>query len=175
MVYAISHRSFRRLRGGPAGFTLVEVLIAGALLAMLISGAVTAMTQLNRSATAARLRTIALAVAQQRIDQIETTAWQDWAARPAILVGDAPTTPPTTPPSRTTVENNVPLNNDSYNAATSLISPYTNLDAQVLSTRTTVITDLPPRSLRAVVTVTFTYRNRLMTITLSTLRTTDSI
>ena len=168
MVSAISHRSFRRLRRGPAGFTLVEVLIAGALLAMLISGAVTALTQLNRSATAARLRTIALAVAQQRIDQIETTPWQDWVTRPAILAVDGTGT-------RTTTENNVPLNNDSYNASMSLISPYTSLDAQVLSTRTTVITNLPPRSLRAVVTVTFTYRNRPYAITLSTLRTTDSI
>ena len=172
---AISLNSFRRVRRGSAGFTLVEVLIAGALLATLISGAVTALTQLNRSATAARLRTIALAVAQQRIDQIETTPWQVGGTRPAILVGDAPTTPATTPPSRTTVENNVPLNNDNYNASMSLISPYTNLDSQVLSTRTTVITDLTTRTLRAVVTVTFTYRNRPTTITLSTLRTTDSI
>ena len=163
MVSAISYQSFRRVRRGTAGFTLVEVLIAGALLAMLISGAVTALTQLNRSATAARLRTIALAVAQQRVDQIETTPWQVGGTRPALLTAG------------TTTENNVPLNNDNYNAATSLISPYTNLDSQVLSTRTTVITNLPPRSLRAVVTVTFTYRNRPYTITLSTLRTTDSI
>ncbi len=163
MVSAISSKSFRRARRGTAGFTLVEVLIAGALLAMFISGAVTALTQLNRSATAARLRTIALAVTQQRIDQITTTPWQVIGTRPALLTAG------------TVTENNVPLNNDNYNAATSLISPYTNLDAQVLSTRTTVITDLTARTLRAVVTVTFTYRNRPFTITLSTLRTTDSI
>ena len=160
---ATSSKSSRRLRRGTAGFTLVEVLIAGALLATLISGAVTALTQLNRSATAARLRTIALAVAQQRIDQITTTPWQVIGARPALLTAG------------TATENNVPLNNDNYNAATSLISPYTNLDAQVLSTRTTVITDLTARTLRATVTVTFTYRNRPFTITLNTLRTTDSI
>ena len=163
MVFSISRRSRRGTRRGPAGFTLVEVLIAGALLAMLISGAVTALTQMNRSATAARLRTIALAVAQQRIDQIETTPWQDRGARPAILTA------------ATTTENNVPLNNDNYNASMSLISPYTSLDAQVLSTRTTVVTDLTTRTLRAVVTVAFTYRNRPYTITLNTLRATDSI
>ena len=163
MVSAISYQSFRRVRRGTAGFTLVEVLIAGALLAMLISGAVTALTQLNRSATAARLRTIALAVAQQRVDQIETTPWQVGGTRPALLTAG------------TATENNVPLNNDNYNAATSLISPYTNLDSQVLATRTTVITDVTTRTLRAVVTVTFTYRNRPFAITLSTLRTTDSI
>ena len=163
MVSAISSRPFRRVRRGTAGFTLAEVLIAGALLAMLISGAVTALTQLNRWATAARLRTIALAVAQQRIDQIETVPWQVAGTPPALLTAG------------TTTENNVPLNNDNYNAATSLVSPYTNLDAQVLSTRTTVITNMTARTLRAVVTVTFTYRNRPFNITLSTLRATDSI
>ena len=163
MVSAISSPSFRRVRRRTAGFTLVEVLVAGALLAVLISGAVTALTQLNRSATAARLRTIALAVAQQRIDQIETTPWQMGGTRAAVLTAG------------TVTEANVPLNNDSYNASMSLITPYTNLDAQVLSTRTTVITDLTTRTLRAVVTVTFTYRNRPYTITLNTLRTTDSI
>ena len=153
----------RRRCRGISGFTLVEVLIAGALLAVLISGSVTALTQMNRSATAARLRTIALAVAQQRIDQVETTPWQVGGTRPAILTAG------------TTTENNVPLNNDNYNAATSLISPYTNLDSQVNSTRTTVVTDLTARTLRAQVTVTFTYRNRPYAITLTTLRATDSI
>lgn len=163
MVNVFSPKPAGRLRRGTAGFTLVEVLIAGALLAVLISGSVTALTQLNRWATGARLRTIAQAVAQQRIDLIETTPWQVIGTRPTILAAG------------TTTETNVPLNNDDYNAATSLISPYTNLDSQVMSTRTTVITDLTTRTLRATVTVTFTYRNRPFTITLNTLRATDSI
>ena len=164
MVTAFSlRRPAGRLRRGSAGFTLVEVLIAGTLLAVLISGSVTAFTQLNRWATAARLRTIALAVAQQRIDLIETTPWQVTGTRPALLTAT------------TTTENNVPLNNDDYNAASSLITPYTTLDSQVMSTRTTVITDLTARTLRASVTVTFTYRNRPIVITLNTLRATDSI
>ena len=163
MVNAFSSKPTGRLRRGTAGFTLVEVLVAGALLAALISGTVTALTQLNRWATAARLRTIATAVAQQRIDQIETTAWQVVGTRPALLTAG------------TTTENNVPLNNDDYNASTSLVSPYTNLDSQVLATRTTVVTDLTARTLRATVTVSFKYRNRDVNITLSTLRATDSI
>ena len=163
MVTAVSLNSTGRLRRGTAGFTLVEVLIAGTLLAVLISGSVTALTQLNRWATAARLRTIAMAVAQQRIDLIETTPWQVVGTRPALLTAGSVT------------ENNVPLNNDDYNSATSLVSPYTTLDSQVMSTRTTVISDLTARSLRATVTVTFTYRNRPFTITLNTLRATDSI
>ena len=163
MDNTIPLESVKRLRRGTAGFTLVEVLIAGTLLAVLISGSVTALTQLNRWATAARLRTIAMAVAQQRIDLIETTPWQLVGTRPALLTAGSVT------------ENNVPLNNDDYNAATSLVSPYTTLDSQVMSTRTTVISDLTARSLRATVTVTFTYRNRPFTITLNTLRATDSI
>ena len=163
MVTAVSLNSTGRLRRGTAGFTLVEVLIAGTLLAVLISGSVTALTQLNRWATAARLRTIAMAVAQQRLDLIETTPWQVVGTRPALLTAGSVT------------ENNVPLNNDDYNAATSLVSPYTTLDSQVMSTRTTVISDLTARTLRATVTVTFTYRNRPFTITLNTLRATDSI
>ena len=164
MVTAFSLRhTVGRLRRGSAGFTLVEVLIAGTLLASLIAGALTALTQLNRWATSARLRTLALAVAQQRIDLIETTPWQVVGTRPTVLTAG------------TTTDNNVPLNNDDYNAATSLISPYTNLDSQVMSTRTTVITDLTTRTLRATVTITFTYRNRPFTITLNTLRATDSI
>ena len=144
MVTTNPTESFRHPQRRARGFTLVEVLIAGTLLALLISGAVTAMTQLNRWATAARLRSIALAVAQQRIDQIETTPWPAVGTRPAILTAGS------------TTENNLPLNNDNYNAATSLISPYTNLDSQVLSTRTTDIANVTARTLRATVTVTFT-------------------
>ncbi len=153
-----SRRPFRRI----SAFTLIEVLFAGTLLAVFITGSVIAMTQLNRWATSARLRTIALAVAQQRVDQIETTPWLVGVTRPTILNAG------------TTTDNNVPLNNDNFNAATSLITPYTNLDSQVLSTRTTVIADLTANTLRATVTVTYIYRNRPATITLNTLRTTDS-
>ena len=163
MANAFNFRSTKSRRRGTAGFTLAEVIIAGALLAVLISGSVTALTQLNRWATAARLRTIAQAVAQQRIDLIETTPWQVVGTRPAVLTAG------------TTTENNVPLNNDDYNAATSLVSAYTNLDTQVLSTRTTVITNLTTTTIQATVTVTFTYRNRPFSISLNTLRATDSI
>ena len=163
MANAFNFRSTKSRRRGTAGFTLAEVIIAGALLAVLISGSVTALTQLNRWATAARLRTIAQAVAQQRIDLIETTPWQVVGTRPTVLTAG------------TTTENSVPLNNDDYNASTSLVSAYTSLDSQVLSTRTTVITNLTTTTLQATVTVTFTYRNRPFSISLNTLRSTDSI
>ncbi len=163
MDSAITLQPVRRRRRGCAGFTLTEVVIAGCLLAILISGSFIALTQINRWATSARLRTMALAMAQQRIDLIQTAPWQVGVPRPAVLTAG------------TTTENNLPLNNDAFNAATSLASPYTNLDVQVLETRTTQITDLTARTLRATVTVTFTYRNRPHSISLTTLRATDSI
>lgn len=146
-----------------SGFTLVEVVVAGCLLAVLIAGSFIALTQINRWATSARLRTLALAVAQQRIDVLQTTAWQAGGTRPTLLNAG------------TTTENNLPLNNDTFNSATSLASAYTNLDSQLNATRTTQVTDLTARTLRMAVTVTFTYRNRPHSVTLTTLRATDSI
>jgi hypothetical protein len=155
------------------------VVIAGGLLAMLVAGSFIALTQINRWATAARLRTLALAMAQQRIDLIQTAPWQAGVPRPAIIDARNPPPPstaaPTYPCSYTTTENNLPLNNDAFNSATSLASPYSGLDVQVVDTRTTTITDLTARTLRATVTVTYTYRNRVQTVTLTTLRTSDSI
>lgn len=151
---------FRRRR---AGFTLVEVVIAGSLLAVLVAGSFAALTQINRWAASARLRTLALAVAQQRLDLLATTPWQVTTARPALLTAG------------TTTETNLPLNNDSFNSATSLASAYTTLDTQINATRTTQITDLTTRTVRMAVTVTFTYRNRAHSVSLTSLRATDSI
>lgn len=163
MDYAIHFKPSRRRRRGVSGFTLVEVVIAGCLLAVLISGSLVALTQINRWATSARLRTLALAVAQQRLDLIQTSPWQVIGTRPAVLTAG------------TTTETNLPLNNDTFNSATSLASPYSNLDTQLNVTRTTQITNLTARTLRAVVTITFTYRSRPHSVSLSTMRATDSI
>jgi len=151
------------LRRSSAGFTLTEVVFAASMLAVLVSASLISMTQINRWAASARLRTLALAVAQQRIDQVQTAAWQLAGARPAVLT------------TGTATENSLPLNNDSLNAAAGLSSSFTNLDTPVNATRTTVITDITARTLRAVVTVTFTYRNRPCSVTLNTLRASDSI
>lgn len=163
MDCTINFKRSNRRRRGIAGFTLVEVVIAGCLLAVLIAGSLVALTQINRWATSARLRTLALAVAQQRLDLVQTAPWQALGARPAVLTAG------------TTTETNLPLNNDSFNSATSLASPYSNLDTQLNVTRTTQITNLTARTLRAEVTITFTYRSRPHTVSLTTMRATDSI
>lgn len=156
----VSHYSSGRL--SVHGFTLLELTIALSMFAIFAAGAVISMTQVNRHAANARLRTLALGVAQQRIDEVLTVPWSN-ATRPAVLM----------PGTRT--DNNIPLNNDSTNAQAGLSSAFTNLDTQVNATRVTEITDVLPRKVRAVVTVTYSYRNRNYSISLTTLRATDEI
>lgn len=154
------HRSHNRYR---LGFTLTEVVIAGAILSIFVAGAVATLAQLNRWATSARFRTLALALAQQKSDEILTTSWQTRGVRPSVLTAG------------TATENNLPLNNDAFNSATGLSSAFTTLDTPVAATRTTQITDVSVRMIRAVVTVSFTYRGRPQSIRLTTLRTIDDI
>ena len=151
-----------RLRS-TAAFTLVEVVFAGCMLAVFVASAVVAMTQVNRWATGARLRTLGLAVAQQRIDQAQTVPWQLSGTRPVVLTAG------------TTTDNNLPLNNDDLNSANGLSSAVSGLDTQTNATRTTVVTDITARTVRITVTVNFTYRGRATCVSLNTLRTSDNI
>jgi type II secretory pathway pseudopilin PulG len=143
------------------GFTLAEVIIAGAVLALFIVGSVSAMAQINRWASVARLRTLALAVTQQKIDQIMTTSWSVLAPTPTVLTAG------------TTTETNLPLNNDSFNNETGLSSAFSNLDTPESVTRVTQVTSLATRTVRAVVTVTYTYRGRAYSVSMTTLRASD--
>jgi hypothetical protein len=142
---------------------LPEVVVAGAILALFVAGSVATMAQINRWACAARLRTLALALVQQKTDEIQMTPWQVRGTRPAILTAG------------TATEASLPLNNDNFNTATGLSSAFTELDTPINATRTTVVTDVPPRTVRAVVTVNFTYRSRPYSISFTTLRATDDI
>src|SRR6476659_7082127 len=112
------------------GFTLPEVVIAGAILAVFVVGSVATMAQINRWATAARLRTLALALAQQKSDEVLTTPWNVVSGRPTVLNAG------------TNTESGLPLNNDSFNSATGLSSAFTTLDTPVPATRTTQVTDV---------------------------------
>ena len=156
---ARTNARYRRSRG----FTLPEVVIAGAILALFVAGSVATMVQINRWANAARMRTLALALAQQKADEILTTPWQVRGTRPAVLTAG------------TATESSLTLNNDPLNNAVGLSTAFTNLDTPVPATRTTVITDVPPRLLRAAISVNFTYRGRPYTVNFTTLRATDDI
>jgi prepilin-type N-terminal cleavage/methylation domain-containing protein len=69
-MYLAPIRSRARKNGRPFGFTLVEVLVATALLGLLAGGAIWALVQANNYASINRLYTGAQTVAQNRIDQI---------------------------------------------------------------------------------------------------------
>jgi len=144
-----------------SAFTLMEVVIAGGMLVIFVAAAVTAMTQINRWASAARLRTLALVIAQQKVDEVLKAPWTVLGSRSTILQAGAVT------------ESSLPLNNDPFNNASGLGSAFTDLDTPVNASRTTVVTDLPPRMVRAVVTVNYTYRSHPYTVSLTTLRSTD--
>ncbi len=146
-----------------SGFTIVEVVIAAGMLAVFAAGAMVAMTQINRFAAASRLQTLALAVAQQRVDEVLTVPWVLNAPRPEVLKVGSQT------------ETDLPLNNDAFNSQSSLSSPFTALDLQVNARRVTEITNLAPRRVRAVITVSYAYRGRNYALSLTTIRATDNI
>jgi len=140
---------------------MTEVVIAASILALFIVGSVSAMTQINRWANAARLRTLATALVQQKIDEILTTPWSVLSTTPTVLQEG------------TVKETNLPLNNDSFNNESGLSSAFTNLDVQVIDTRITKVSSISAHMIRAIVTVSYTYRAHTYTISMTTLRTTD--
>lgn len=153
-----------------AGFTLVEVVIATALLVLFAVGAVAAMTQMNRYAASSKLQTLALAIAKQRTDQIAAAGWtvNGQGARPPILAVTDPANPPGT------LDPNggdpVVINDDVTNVGSNAT-----LDAPVNARRYTFIRNVNARTLRAVVVVTYTYRGRPYRVQLTTLRCSDDV
>jgi type II secretory pathway pseudopilin PulG len=146
------------------GFLLVEHLVAAGMIVVFAMSALVALVQANRFATASRLQAIALAMAQQRVDEVLTTPWNASSGRPAVLA----------PGTRT--EANLPLNNDSLaSSSAGTLSSFSNLDVQVNATRVTQITDVTARQLRANVSVTYRFGRRNYTLSLTTLRAVDSI
>lgn len=159
-----------------AAFTLAEVIFAASVLAVFACVSLVVFTQMNRFAANARLRTLAMAVAQQQVDLIQTAPWTLGSEPPAVLTTSRPTAPTKrTLVAGTIMENNLPLDNDSFNSQAGLSSPYTNLDLQVTATRNTVITYPTTRTVAAVVTVLYTFRGKSFSVSLSTLRTSDTI
>lgn len=146
-----------------AGFTFVELMISMGVLLLFTAATFAALTQFNRFAAAARLRVHALALAQQRVDEIMTTQWRVGATRPPVLNAG------------TRDEAGLAMNADEFNTGSGLGSIFTDLIAPVEATRRTEVVNLTARTVRATVTVTFRYANREYQVLLTTLRTTDTI
>lgn len=121
------------------------------------------MTQLNAYATRSRLETLALAMAQQRVDEVLTAPWQVSGPRPAVIQPGLHEEP------------KLLLGSDPSNDAPGLKSDFTGTGTTVIASRSTEVTPLDSRRVRAVVTVRFTYRSRPCSVSLSTLRVTDNI
>lgn len=155
----LRHRAFRK----HSGFTLAEVLIAAGILAFFACSSLIALTQLNRYAAISRLRTLAMAFAQQKVDATMTIPWGIATAPPTLLNTGAVT------------ENNLPLDNDAFNAQAGLGSSFSGLDLQTTATRVTTITSITTRTRTVSVTVTYSYRGRTYNVSLTTLRATDTI
>jgi type II secretory pathway pseudopilin PulG len=166
--------TFRRFRQNRYAFTVAEICLAMAIFSLFAATSVYALSQANRFASNSRYRTLALAAAQQKIDQIMTTPWSVAGTVPAVL-----TTGTTTEQAPNI---SLPLNGDPFNSETGLSSAFSNSDTQVLDSRTTVITKLTDcsgnmgansRLLSATVTVTYTYRGVQANLSLTTMRSTD--
>lgn len=185
--------SFLPMQKHRRAFTLIEVSFAVAVFSLFAVGSIYALTQANRFASNSRYRTLALAAAQQKIDQVMNAAWStNQGSTPAQVIrvdsGAAQSTTNVTTVvntanvQATTTETGLPLNNDAFNSQTGLGSAFTNSDVQVLDSRVTVITKQTDctgntgansRLLRAAVTVSYTYRGKAVSVSVSTLRTAD--
>lgn len=146
-----------------AAFMLVELVIAAGILAFFVCASLVALTQLNKFAAVSRLRTLAMAIALQKADAIMTVPWGVASATPLLLTAG------------TTTENSLPLDNDAFNAQAGLGSPFSGLDLQTAATRVTTISSLTARTVRAAITVSYDYRGKTYTVSLTTIRATDTI
>ena len=149
----------------PAGFTLVEVVVAIALVGIGIATIVTALTTLNSTASVNRNYTGALSAGTFQIDK----ALCDAPFKPTTQDSNGNYMIPTVLTVGTTTENNVPVYQD---PATGTV---------VSGTRTTNVTAPPGVSFNGStvtvyqvnVAVSYTYRNRNYSYSMSTLRTPD--
>lgn len=141
------------------GFTLAEVTVALGIMSVFSAASIAVLIRMNRNAQSARLQTMALLVAQQKIDEILTAPWPD-SSKP-FPVG-----------SETNVS--VLLDDDPNRSGGTA-----NYDMPVDAHRTTTISDTSNLRIKtAEVTVSYTYRQNpnatpVPGITLKTLRCTD--
>jgi prepilin-type N-terminal cleavage/methylation domain-containing protein len=140
-------------RSAAAGFTLVEVIIAGALMSLCATFAYATILVSNRTAVTNRLFTLAQEMARDRIDRLQCAAPynpQMSQVPPDLALG--------------TRSQTLPLYVDPTSNAT-----------VVTATLTTAISDLGSYNARnGLVTVSYTFRGRTYQVQMNTLRTSDS-
>jgi type II secretory pathway pseudopilin PulG len=168
------HPGLKR-RKNNGGFTLIEGVVAFSVLVVAVAVCVASLVRMNRVAVEARLRTAAVALAEQKIDEVLGTPWTN--DRPAVLT-------PTETPSRgrsgkSKKETKIPMNQGTLNAP-GLRSYWSNLNLNVEANRETIVEEVPPpanrsvRQIRVSVIVDYTYRGKQNSVELRTLRSSDS-
>ena len=143
------------------GFTLIDVVVTSAILILIASTAMYALTSINRYASFNRVQAAAESIVQNQIDQILT--------RGPYVPTNTPPDIPTILNSGTTVINNLPVFTDPESG-----------NLVVMGKLTTVIQDTGAKSngitlyvLKAAVTLDFTFRAKPYTIAMDTLRAPD--
>jgi prepilin-type N-terminal cleavage/methylation domain-containing protein len=140
-------------RQGRSGFTMVEVVVAIALIGIGLSTTIGALTKFNAFASESRNATGAYAAAMNQIDAIQSAT---------------PFTPPTQIPSVLTVGTQAPEVIKIYQDA--------NNNTIVSGTRTTTVADVSAGGAtiyRATVTVNYTYLGQSYSYSMQTLRASD--
>jgi prepilin-type N-terminal cleavage/methylation domain-containing protein len=154
---------------GRLGFSLIELMIALAMIAVTVSSAFFALNRLNTNASASRLYSEALAVAEQQVDAVLTQGPFDPTQTPAKI--------PTALTLGTTTQNGVlvyvdPITNQTVvtgSMTTTITDP--GLTGTVPVNGTNVTTNLNVR--QAKVDVSYNFRGTTYHVILNTLRTAD--
>lgn len=144
-----------------AGLTLVEVMVAAAMITVTCTTFMFAFTQLNQMAMVSRLYTGAASVGQSQIDLIST----DSPFQPQNNLIPAELQPGTATASVTVYQD--PISN--FTIAGTMTTTVAAVNASYTYGSTTDTLYL----YRATVTVTYSYRNRNYSVSFSTLRTAD--
>jgi len=172
----------------------MELMFAVAAFSAFAVLTILSFTTFNRFASNARYETLALAVAQERMDEIQTVPCATNSSQnlgPVLELSGTTVSPNSSNVYASIVETSLPLNNDPYNLTrTTTLSGSTALpltitlsgtiaagseDTQVIDTRTTSFTAVSTntRLLQVTVAVAYTYRGTQYTVSLSSVRATD--
>jgi type II secretory pathway pseudopilin PulG len=140
-------------------FSIVEVLVSVAVLALLGTGAIAGLLSINRTVMSSRVATNAQAIAQSRIDRILAEPYADGSPTPVELeIG-------------TTTQSDVPIYTDPVFETVVVAGTITTTVNDI--SRTIVANAPAPKLFQATVAVSYVYGGRPANITVTTVRTVD--
>ena len=165
---------------GPNGFTMVETIIAIAVLGLGVATTIGALTKINSLAAMGRNSTGAYTILMNQVDLFQSMS--PFNPQKTNSDGSAQIPKDTSHGSYPTCDMTIGTHNISVNGTNFNVPVYEYRDSSnnvvlvVNGTLTETVTDLSatlPNSYQAVFTITFTYLNRNYTYSVSTIRTSD--